>query len=117
MKISNYFQAWLESYCREWQPDTFSWVARNAKPGTPVDGATVVMLATILNRNITVVSYTEPYIWSADPDKPLDISLGYFGPQQFVPAEVGKKFCYTVFTNKSLIYITYVMLIQVHLNI
>ena len=75
------------------------------------------MLATILNRNITVVSYTEPYIWSADPDKPLDISLGYFGPQQFVPAEVGKKFCYTVFTNKSLIYITYVMLIQVHLNI
>ena len=61
--FGNIFQSWLESYCREWQSDTFSWIARNAKVGNAVNGATLVMLSTILNRNITIVSYTEPYVW------------------------------------------------------
>ena len=90
--FANIFQSWLESYCREWQSDTFTWIARNAKVGNAVNGATLVMLSTILKRNITVVSYMEPYVWYADPDKPMDIIFAYFGSQKFVSAEVGNVF-------------------------
>ena len=92
--FGNIFQSWLESYCREWQSDTFSWIARNAKVGNAVNGATLVMLSTILNRNITIVSYTEPYVWHADPNKPMHIIFAYFGSQKFILAEVGNLFPY-----------------------
>ena len=34
----------------------------------------------------------EPFVWNADPDKPMDIKFTYFGSQNFIPAEVGNLF-------------------------
>ena len=70
--------------------DTYSWIARNCKSGSPVDGATIVLMSMLLNKNITIVSFGDPAIYRVDNDQLDQIVLGYFGQQEFVPADVGK---------------------------
>ena len=69
--------------------DTYSWVARNCKAGCPINGATIVLMSVLLNKNITIVSFGEPGVYRVDNDQPNQVVLAYFG-QQFVPADVGK---------------------------
>ena len=56
---------------------------------TNIDGIQMVMLAYMLQRNITIV-HTEGF-WSTDANMATDILIAYTGPPQklFFPTQVG----------------------------
>ena len=57
---------------------------------TNIDGIQMIVLAQMLQRNITIV-HMECF-WSTDANMATDIVIAYTGPPQklFVPTQVGK---------------------------
>ena len=88
--ISFIFQDWLNPYCEEKNSNVFAWMARNIHFACPVDGATIVMMAKLLEVRFRII--TVHGVWDSEttgPETPM-IVLVYVGEGKFVRPHVGK---------------------------
>ena len=90
MFLLAHFQKWLEDTLAERNMDFFTYINRlvNQKTLPEPDGAIIVLMSAMLDRDITLVH--QKGTWHSDCSTNHNIVLAYIGHNQYYPTQVGK---------------------------